>query len=107
MAASKDSNIMIGKALSLEFLVGFILMAFSVGGSWAMLSAQAEATEDKVHMIEEKQKSQDDALLQIQLDLESVKSGQEHVKEDILEIKGDLKDVLVEIRAIHSFNIPD
>lgn len=101
------SNSSLLQKISMEFVVGLVVMFITVGTAWGTLSSNVSAMESKIQeaKIETKEMAESDAKLKedvsgLRTDVEVIKANQAHFTEKIDDIDRDLALILQEVRAI-------
>ena len=94
MAEKELTNNKLARFFSMEIVGSMAIMAFTVGATYATLAAGQEKTDERVKEIEQKQKTIERAVIGIQTDTAILRNEQQHIKEDLLEQKQDIKRVL-------------
>lgn len=107
MAESKSQSTWF-RELSAEFFLGFLAMVFAVGGTWATLSQQVEANEDRLREVVATQEQRTAHINDIKVTVQRLETNQMHFQSSMSEIKSDIKetqkainDVLKEIRDVN------
>lgn len=85
------SNNFLSRLFSAEMVTGFIGLIFMVGMTYASLKTKSEETNKRVNLLADEQRSIDQAVREIQIDIEVIKVDQRHAKQTVDEMKEDLR----------------
>lgn len=85
--------------ISTKITVAFVVMLFASGVAWGTSATNISKNDEAIVEVQFEQKALETRFDKIQHTVTKIETNQQNLKEDVLEIKGDIKLILKSLRG--------